>query len=471
MNTRPCKESLAVGIVRTPDPLNNCMELYRGAVSLLRSMRDVCVVETEQTLDSPESAAAVSRRFAARSVDLTILMCCRLSGDGKIVEPFMRSGQEVLVWSVPEPKQTGNLTLNSLTCANLYMSVAEGLSATCSNKRAKWLHGGISSPYFQDRLRTTIDAIRAKKRLSMSTVLRAGNTAEGFGNLLCSPEAVRARYGAKMQSIPLKTLTDRMRDVSQPDADALALRMTDWAGGSAGFEGEIEKSARLALALESVCSETGADALALRCWPEIQCDLKFSACLAVSWLNDQGVIVSCEGDAPGALTMLLMRETTGARPLLLDMVAADLDNDLIQFWHCGIGMKCYGDGAGCKLMKYPCDPAILDHPGACVDMKYAPQPVTVCRLSGEDAGRMLVCQAEIVAGPDAGFDGGRGWFSNFTMDGQPVTAAELVDTAFLSGSPHHYVICAGYAESALREFAYRCNLDVAQRRNYRDYLR
>ena len=471
MNLRSREQPLVVGIVRTPDPLNNCKDLYRDAVSLLQLMRGVCVVETEQTLDSLASAAAVSRQFNDQSVDLTILMCCRLSGDGKIVEPFMHSDQEVMVWSVPEPEQTGNLTLNSLTCANLYISVAKELSETCLNKQAKWLHGGSDSIYFKNRLRTTIDAMRTQKRISSSAVLRVGNTAEGFINLFYSPEAVHMRFGVKMRDITLKTLTDKMEAVSQPEADVLAKRMTDWASDSAGFESEMEQSARLVLALESICGETGVDALALRCWPEIQCDLKFSACLAVSWLNEQGTIVSCEGDAPGALTMLVMQEMTGEKPLLLDMVAADLEKGLIQFWHCGIGMKCYADGTGCKLIKYPCDPAILDHPGACVDMKYAPQPVTICRLSGEDTGKMLICQAEIVSGPDAGFDGGRGWFANFTMDGRPMTAAEFIDTAFQFGSPHHYVICAGHAENALREFAFRLNLEVAQKRNYRDYLR
>ena len=462
---------LTVAIARTPDPLNNCAKLYSDAAAFVQSLPNVRLIETDRTLASAADAVAIAAELSERAADLTILMCCRLAGDGRIVEPFMRSKQELMVWSVPEPQRTGNLTLNSLTCANLYLSTAQQLSASCGGKRAKWLYGEPQGPYFARRLTVTVGALRAKKRLSGAALLSVGDTADGFVNLQYSPEALLARFGARMLRVPLDRLAERMRAVPQSEAEALAERMRDWACGSTRFRAEVEQNARLALALEALQNEAGASALALRCWPEIQADWKFSACLALSFLNEQGTIVSCEGDMPGALTMLLLSEITGERPLLLDMVAADLDRDALQFWHCGIGMRRYMDGAGCELIKYPCDAAILDHPGACVDMKFAPCTVTICRLAGGDAGRLFVCQAEIVPGPDRGYDGGRAWIGNFTMEGRPISAAAFLDAAFRFGSPHHYAICAGEAESALREFAAHFSLAASEWQEYRDELR
>lgn len=470
MNAHPGQPRLIVGIVRTPDPLRLCGEVYRRALEELRRQRGVLVVETEQTLDSAPSAARVAEEFSRQAVDLTVIMCCRLAGDGKIVEPFLRSNQELMIWSVPEPERTGNLTLNSLTCANLYLSAAEQLSADCGGKQAKWLHGEPENPYFARRLRVTIDALRAVKGLADAVILRVGSTTEGFTNLQFSPQAVYLRYGVKTVEADLSCLAARMDAVSHSRAVELAERMHKWAMHGAGFEREVEQSARLALALESLWQETGASALALRCWPEIQGEWKFSACLAVSYLNEQGMIVSCESDVPGALSMLLMHEISGARPLLLDMVAADLENDALQFWHCGVGMRCYMDGAGCGLIKYPCDSNILDLPGACVNMKFAPRDVTICRLSGDDAEKLLVCEAAFVPGPDAGYDGGRGWVGHFTMEGKRLSAAAFLDIAFRFGTPHHYVLCQGHVESALREFAARGGLETAHWAEYRDEL-
>lgn len=471
MSMRKERTNVVVGIVRTPDPLNLCAELYRRALEQLRKMRGVEVIESERELDSAASAALVADEFTRRSVDLSLILCCRLAGDGKIVEPFMRSGQELAVWSVPEPQQAGQLLLNSLTCANLYLSAAEQLSAVCRGKRVKWLHGEPEQPYFARRLKVTIDAVRAAKCLAEATILRVGATTEGFTNLQFSSQSVFLRHGVKTAEAELNLLAERMNSVSQKNALELAERMHFWAMHATGFEREVQQSARLALALEALRQEAGADAVALRCWPEIQGEWKFSACLAVSYLNELGTIVSCESDVPGALSMLLAHEVTGERPLLLDLVAADLERDVLQFWHCGVGMRCYMDDAGCGLIKYPCDERVLDLPGACVNMKFAPREITIFRLYGDDAGKLFACQAEFVEGPDAGYDGGRGWVGNFTMEGKRLSAGGFLDTAFCTGMPHHYVLCEGHFESALREFALRGGLEAARWAEYRDELR
>jgi len=471
MSTQMERTNVIVGVVHTPDPLHLCTELHRRALEQLRNQRGVMVVEADQVLDSSQTAANITEAFSSCAVDITILMCCRLAGDGKIVEPFMRSGQELLIWSVPEPQRTGYLMLNSLTCANLYLSAAEQLSAACRGKRAKWLHGEPENPYFARRLRVTIDAIRAIKCLSEATILRVGPTTEGFTNLQFSSQSVFLRHGVKTAEADLSLLAKRMESVPQERESELAKRMHSWAMHGAAFEHEVNLNARLALALEALRQETGADALALRCWPEIQGEWKFSACLAVSYLNETGTIVSCESDVPGALSMLLAHEVSGERPLLLDLVSADLERDALQFWHCGVGIRCYMDGTGCELIKYPCDAKVLDLPGACVNMKFAPRQITICRLYGDDAGKLFVCEAEFVDGPDAGYDGGRGWVGNFKMEGKRISAAGFLDLAFGAGMPHHYALCEGHFEAALREFALRGGLESVPWSAYRDELR
>ena len=107
---------------------------------------------------------------------------------------------------------------------------------------------------------------------------------------------------------------------------------------------------------------------------------------------------------------MLAAKAMGAKaPMLMDLVAMDQEADAISFWHCGMGVPCHGDTEGFAVTKYPADPRVLDLPGVGVDVKFAAQPVTVCRLSGKDGGRLFVCEAEIVpvrtgalTGPGAG---------------------------------------------------------------------
>ncbi len=151
-------------------------------------------------------------------------------------------------------------------------------------------------------------------------------------------------------------------------------------------------------------------------------------------------------------------------------VAAASRTGRAAVWHCGVGMRVLWP-ARAALMKYPCDAKVLDLPGACVKMKFAPKQITICRLYGDDAGRLFVCEAEFVEGPDAGFDGGRGWVGNFTMEGRPVSAAGFLDIAFGAGMPHHYALCEGHFEATLREFALRSGLETVPWSTYTDELR
>ena len=65
--------------------------------------------------------------FESEAVDLVILQCCALAGDGNIVKPFAKSNIPLAIWCVPEPLREGFIPLNSMTCTNLYVSVINSL--------------------------------------------------------------------------------------------------------------------------------------------------------------------------------------------------------------------------------------------------------------------------------------------------------------------------------------------------------
>jgi L-fucose isomerase-like protein len=195
-----------------------------------------------------------------------------------------------------------------------------------------------------------------------------------------------------------------------------------------------------------------------------------STCMAFSQLNDSGFICSCEGDVPGAISMMMLDDLSGKHPMIMDMVALDEKEDAITFWHCGMGMPSYVDKNGYCFIKYPAYPEILNEPGVAVDMKFAPQVATICRLNGADAGTLLAATANIVPGPDRSFDGARGWFSDFSMQGRKLSAVEFFDTVMRWGIAHHYVITSGLVETALLETAHRLGIEVATAKPYAHHM-
>ena len=167
-----------IGMARTWDPLDVTGEVCRQALERLESKEDLRVVTASREITCAEDARAVCLEFESAGVEFAILACCRLVGDGRVVEPFMRSEQELVVWCLPEPTREGPLLLNSMTCANLYMSAAHLLGPECGGKRAWWLYGAPEEALMEARLARILRGRR--KALSGTTVVQIGDTAHGI---------------------------------------------------------------------------------------------------------------------------------------------------------------------------------------------------------------------------------------------------------------------------------------------------
>ena len=152
---------LKLGLVQTGDPLKLCTDQYNAFCDAMKDLLGVELIQSEWEINGAEDAERIATAFEARAVDLTVLMCCSLVGDGRVIQPFIRSHQEVVVWCLPEPTREGPLLLNSMTCANLYTSSATQMSRETGGKRAKWIYGLVEDPLMMPRLLSSIRAIRA----------------------------------------------------------------------------------------------------------------------------------------------------------------------------------------------------------------------------------------------------------------------------------------------------------------------
>lgn len=463
-------KELRVGLVRTGDPLGLCTDIYERFCSAMEAERGIVFIRSTVDINGSQDAESAAAAFDAECVDLTILMCCSLVGDGRVIQPFMRSRQEVMVWCLPEPTREGPLMLNSMTCANLYTSSAKQMEQEVHGKRVKWLYGLPGDPLMIRRLDASIRALRAKKSLQGATLVQVGKTADGFINLRYDAEEINRNLGVQVVYYSLDEIFRDMDAIPAGEAAQLAATITEGACCCSATEQELLTSARLILAVRRLKERFQASAFAISCWPEFQDDMHISTCLAFGRLGEEGIPVSCEGDVPGALTMLLAKELSGNAPMLMDMVAMDEKVDAISFWHCGMGLPCYANEKGFSITQYPADPRVFELPGASVDIKFAPGVVTILRLDGK-GGQMLACEAEIIDGPDRGYDGARGWYSGFTMDGKKLSCVEFLDMVLTCGAPHHYVICPGHIAAAAREFAVRQGLSLVQLDAYTDGVR
>jgi len=151
-------------------------------------------------------------------------------------------------------------------------------------------------------------------------------------------EVALQRSGITMETMDLSDIFARMQAVKMASAEAKdkAALLQGYASWKGSPEAAFEKLVRLGVVLDQVVSELRLDALAVRCWVEMQKQLGISPCVLLSEMNNRGVPAACEVDVGNAVTMAALRLASGDTTSCLDWNNnyGDDENKCILF-HCG----------------------------------------------------------------------------------------------------------------------------------------
>ncbi len=151
-------------------------------------------------------------------------------------------------------------------------------------------------------------------------------------------EVALQRRGVTVETFDMSDVFHRMRAVKTVDAAydekaALLRAMTAWNGVP---DGAFEQIVRLSVTLDQMIKEANLDAVAIRCWMEIQQQMGISPCVAMGWLNELGLAAACEVDVGNAVAMKALHLASYQPSGLLDWNNNynDEDDKCILF-HCG----------------------------------------------------------------------------------------------------------------------------------------
>ena len=204
-------------------------------------------------------------------------------------------------------------------------------------------------------------------------------------------EVTLQRHGVTTEVLDLSDIFARFRDTkasARPVVRKIASlkRCSTWKGVPASA---VARLGRLGVVLDCVIKEYGLDALAIRCWVEMEQELGITPCVLLGCLNEAGVAAACEVDVCSAVTMRALSLAAGGSAACLDWNNnyGDEEDKCILF-HCGPVPPDMMAGKGCVI-----DNAILASvigPGrayGCNVGRIAPTPFTFGNLITED-GRM-----------------------------------------------------------------------------------
>lgn len=187
-------------------------------------------------------------------------------------------------------------------------------------------------------------------------------------------ELALQRHGITMETLDLCEVFARMKALKEGD-DALrqkkeSLRaQTNWEGVP---EEAFDRLARLGVVIDSLIEEMALDAVAIRCWIEMQQQLGISPCVVLGDLNDRGIPAACEVDVGNAVMMAALSAASGEPAACLDWNNnyGEEEEKCILF-HCG-----------------PVPPSLMSGPGQVADHAILANAVGKGRGYGCNTGRI-----------------------------------------------------------------------------------
>ncbi|MDO5136512.1 MAG: hypothetical protein Q4D55_10705 [Eubacteriales bacterium] len=151
-------------------------------------------------------------------------------------------------------------------------------------------------------------------------------------------EITLQKYGINVESFDLSEVFYKVR--CKKDDDAAVLEKIEKLKAYTDFslvpQQNMLTHGKLAVVIDEYIDEYKLDALALRCWNEMEAELRICPCVLLSYLNDHGIVASCEIDMCSALTMRAMNLASGIPTTVLDWNNnyGEEENKVILF-HCG----------------------------------------------------------------------------------------------------------------------------------------
>lgn len=193
------------------------------------------------------------------------------------------------------------------------------------------------SAAFQDNLRdfaAICRVVNGMKRFNLGCI---GARTTAFKTVRFD-ELTMQRHGINVESFDLSELVYFVNQKADHDQTVLEKEKTlqNYADFSTMPAQNQKTLAKISVVIDEYIEHYHLDALALRCWNEMETILRVCPCVLISELNDRGIVASCEIDMCSAITMRAMSLAAQEPAACLDWNNNYGDEeDKVILFHCG----------------------------------------------------------------------------------------------------------------------------------------
>lgn len=200
------------------------------------------------------------------------------------------------------------------------------------------------------------------------------------------PDVVRRMWGPRVVPIDLESVYHQYRSVTgaTPVAEEIADHAAEIVEADAT---EIHDAAQFTAALRAVVEERSLNAVTVRCFDVISA-LGTTGCVALSELNDDGVIAGCEGDLVSTVGMIWVKELLGILPWMANPARLDTDANTLWLAHCTVPRSL--------VDTFSIRSHFESGMGVGIEGHFPKGPVTLLRIGGAAMEKLWAAEGEII---------------------------------------------------------------------------
>ena len=148
----------------------------------------------------------------------------------------------------------------------------------------------------------------------------------------------KRRWGVEYIDIPLQRVCDYYHQMTDNEVGEACAELAEKAlACREATPDDLIKAMRLYRAIKKVVEEERLSALTLSCFRLLELT-GATGCLALSLLNDEGIIAGCEGDLQSVFSMLVVKVLTGKSSFMANPSMINARTNEIVLSHCTIGI-------------------------------------------------------------------------------------------------------------------------------------
>ncbi|MCP3894727.1 MULTISPECIES: fucose isomerase [Bacteroides] len=219
------------------------------------------------------------------------------------------------------------------------LAAALEISAWLRNKgmKSEILHGDLAN--IIQRIHILYKNFQAQRTLSG---LRIGVLGSPSPWLIASSVDYllsKRRWGVEYIDLPLERIYEYYDKITDEEVGAACAAFASQALACREATPEdLLKAMRLYRAIRMLCEKENLSAVTLSCFKLIE-QTGTTGCLALSLLNDEGLLAGCEGDLQSIFTLLVIKALTGKAGFMANPSMIQIRTNEVVFAHCSIATK------------------------------------------------------------------------------------------------------------------------------------